>query len=119
MTGPPPPSRKPYEPPYAALRVADTASPDKVEPQPASAAHDMPPADGFGREAEKLEQLRAALWAAFEAGPAAGIPATLIDLTIAYTNALRLELNLLGLRWHRLPQGMGQRVSAAQPRSKP
>ena len=45
-------------------------------------------------EAAKLQSLRSALWDAFEAGPDGGLPNTLIDLTIAYTNALRLQLNL-------------------------
>ena len=62
-------------------------------PTPDDQARDKA-AQEFADEAVKLKQLREALWAAFEAGPAAGLPNTLIDLTIAYTNALRLQLNL-------------------------
>lgn len=94
MTGQPSHMRKPYEaPPYASLRkteaVASTVKTGMDGPSlPAAAAND------FQIEAEKLKQLREALWAAFEAGSEGGLPNTLIDLTIAYTNALRLQLTL-------------------------
>jgi hypothetical protein len=94
MTGHPSHMRKPYEaPPYASLRKTEAvASTVKTEMDgaslPAAAVND------FQVEAEKLKQLREALWAAFEAGPEGGLPNTLIDLTIAYTNALRLQLSL-------------------------
>lgn len=48
-------------------------------------------------EGERLRALREALWSAFEAGPAAGLPNVLIDLTMAYTSSLRLQLNLKAL----------------------
>ncbi len=58
------------------------------------------PVDRYAAEREQLAQLRAALWAAFEAGPGA-VPSSLVDLTMAYTSALRLELNLMA--WPRAP----------------
>lgn len=64
------------------------------------------PATGeFTREAERLHALREALWGAFEAGPDAGLPDTIIDLTMAYTGSLRLQLTLRSLAWRKtLPQ---------------
>ena len=94
MTGNSSQQRKPYDPtPYASLRSADAA---KDEPKAISSDDiaKVAAANEFTAEAEKLRLLRQALWAAFEAGPEAGLPNTLIDLTIAYTNALRLQLNL-------------------------
>ena len=86
--------RKPYDStPYASLRSSDgdREQPNSVKPD--DRARDAAALE-FAAEADKLKQLRGALWAAFEAGPEAGLPNTLIDLTIAYTNALRLQLNL-------------------------
>lgn len=114
MSVPPSHIRKPYDPTsYAALQSREVtesqAPPVKAPPVPPLIAG----TDGFADEAEKLEQLRAALWAAFQAGPEGGLPATLIDLTMAYTNALRLELSLLGLAKPR-PSGLaGTRVPPA------
>ena len=120
MTGSPTQTRKPYETtPYAALRAGDTAtSAATVNTMNQNAAVDPAVPNAFAHEAERLAHLREALWAAFEAGPAAGIPTTLIELTIAYTNALRLELNLMGLGQPRKPQGSGPRISASAPRTK-
>jgi len=89
MTAQPSQPRKPPEWPngpaaYSSLRGTDGGSAEAKQ----VAASD------FEAEAEKLRKLREALWAAFEAGPAAGLPNTLIDLTMAYTGALRLQLNL-------------------------
>ena len=80
---------------YAALKSdADGHEPVPVSiPPPIIGAE---PTDVYLQESEKLAQLRAALWQAFQAGPAVALPAALIDLTVAYTSALRLELNLLG-----------------------
>ncbi len=61
-------------------------------------------------ETEKLESLKSALFVAFEQAPKAGIPTGLVDLVAAYTNALRLQLTLMGYR--ALPQRA--KVSAAQ-----
>ena len=106
MTGNSSQQRKPYDPtPYASLRSADAL---KDEPKVANSddSAKVAAANEFAAEAEKLKLLREALWAAFEAGPEAGLPNTLIDLTIAYTNALRLQLNL-------------RSVSARQAQSRP
>lgn len=85
-------TRKPYETaPYASLRPAAGTGPKAAEP-----SAEAPPND-IAAEGDKLRALREALWAAFEAGPAAGLPNTLIDLTMAYTSALRLQLNLRAL----------------------
>lgn len=88
MTGNPSQTRKPFDTaPYASLRAAD-----------GSQSHASDAAAGeLASEGNKLKALREALWAAFEAGPAAGLPNTLIDLTMAYTGALRLQLNLKAL----------------------
>ena len=94
MTGNSSQQRKPYDTtPYASLRGADSLADAPKATRPDERARDMA-AQEFAAEADKLKALREALWAAFEAGPAAGLPNTLIDLTIAYTNALRLQLNL-------------------------
>lgn len=93
MTGQPPHMHKPHDAtPYASLRQSDAGVGAKQASASEPRSHDA--ANDFAAEAEKLKQLREALWAAFEAGPAAGLPNTLIDLTMAYTNALRLQLNL-------------------------
>jgi hypothetical protein len=90
MTGQSAPLRKPYDAtPYAALRETDSVA---AKGSPAAAAGAV--AHHFQAEIDKLEGLRAALWSAFEAGPEAGLPNTLIDLTMAYTSALRLQLTL-------------------------
>lgn len=91
--------RKPYSStPYAALEPGAEPPPQVLKAAPRA----PPPVDPFLKaEAEKLAQMRDALWAAFRAAPEAGLPADLIDLTIAYTGALKLELSLLGL--YRLP----------------
>ena len=78
---------------YASLRGADADGAPPRSAKPDDRTRDLA-ANEFAAEADKLKALREALWAAFEAGPAAGLPNTLIDLTIAYTNAFRLQLNL-------------------------
>ena len=47
-------------------------------------------------EADKLENLKQALYAAFVAAPKAGIPTALVDLAATYTSALRLQMSLRG-----------------------
>ena len=97
MNGSPLQTRKPYDTaPYATLRPPDVAAEDKSAP-PANQPLNETALNSFAQETEKLQALRQALWAAFEAGPDGGVPTTLIDLTIAYTNALRLQLNLKSL----------------------
>lgn len=95
MTGNPSQTRKPYDAaPYASLRQTEAAA-ASAKGDMAGAAHEG--AGEFAQEGDKLSQLRGALWSAFVAGPDAGLPNTLIDLTMAYTNALRLQLNLKAL----------------------
>jgi len=98
MTGQPSHQRKPPDwpngpAPYSSLRGTDAGTPE-VKAAAGSERTKEAAANDFDAEAEKLKALREALWAAFEAGPAAGLPNTLIDLTMAYTGALRLQLNL-------------------------
>ena len=98
MTDSSSPIRKPPDWQNGSTSYASLHAPDTGSGAPKPSAGDAParptaPND-FAVEADKLRQLREALWAAFEAGPEAGLPNTLIDLTIAYTNALRLQLNL-------------------------
>lgn len=94
MTGQPSHMRKPYEaPPYASLRKTEAVA-NTVKTGMDGASLPAAAVNDFQIEAEKLKQLREALWVAFEAGPDGGLPNTLIDLTIAYTNALRLQLTL-------------------------
>src|SRR5689334_21923740 len=68
---------------YAPLRSPPEARPD---------------AGYLASETEKLENLKHALFTAFQDAPRAGIPTGLVDLVSAYTNALRLQLNLMGYR---------------------
>jgi hypothetical protein len=88
----------PSSAPYAALQ------PGGAMPAPASA----PGGDtlaallkqstaprGLIDEALKLEDLKSALWAAFQSAPETGIPGPLIDLASVYTNTLRLQLSLI------------------------
>jgi len=98
MTGQPSQQRKPPDwpngqAPYSSLRGSDAGS-SEAKTAPITERTKEATANDFDAEAEKLKALREALWAAFEAGPAAGLPNTLIDLTMAYTGALRLQLNL-------------------------
>ena len=81
--------------PYAALHAAP-------EKDAARARGDAPvqgaPAepDYLMAEADKLESLKQALYAAFVAAPKAGIPTALVDLAATYTSALRLQMSLRG-----------------------
>lgn len=98
MTGQPSHQRKPPDwpngsTPYSSLRSSDTGFTEAKSAVGVERTRDGA-ANDFDAEADKLKALREALWAAFEAGPAAGLPNTLIDLTMAYTGALRLQLNL-------------------------
>jgi hypothetical protein len=53
--------------------------------------------DYLTAEADRLESLKEALFAAFTAAPKLGIPTALVDLAAAYTSALRLQMSLRGL----------------------
>jgi len=87
MTSTPNQTRKPYDgAPYASLRFADAPRSDV----PTNVDSDLQ------TEGERLRAMRDALWSAFEASPSAGLPNVLIDLTMAYTNSLRLQLSMKG-----------------------
>ena len=96
MTAPPSQSQKAGDTSlYASLRsplAANTQDAQRSSNDPAAV-----PSPGFTAEREKLQMMRDALWDAFEAGPDAGLPTILIELTNSYTNSLRLQLNLKSL----------------------
>lgn len=111
MTGDPSQARKPYEhAPYASLRAPERAS--QGQSDPLGSTHEAA-ANEMQSEAERLRALREALWAAFDAGPAAGLPNVLIDLTMAYTSSLRLQLSLKALS----TRGPAAKSRAAAPSS--
>lgn len=62
-------------------------------------------------ETERLGALKGALWASFQASPMSPVRAPIVDLTMAYTDALRLELKLRAA-------GKEQRSAAAKALSK-
>lgn len=106
MTEGPHHMRKPYDPTgYSTLR-----GPDSNRAEDGNGAQPVKPSSGeLATETDRLRSLREALWHAFEAGPAAGLPNTLIDLTMAYTGSLRLQLNLRALA------NRGPQVKASPP----
>jgi hypothetical protein len=115
-------NRKPYEQAaYSTLNNGDDGATPAQQPSVSvsKAASEPPSSDYYVQEAGKLEQLRAALWEAFQSGPAVCIPAALIDLTVAYTSALRLELNLLGCSKPNPINSKGIRGLPAALRDKP
>jgi hypothetical protein len=85
--------RQPPNTPYAALHGA--ADKDAKPRGDAPIAPVEP--DYLTIEADKLENLKQALYAAFIAAPKAGIPTALVDLAATYTSALRLQMSLRGL----------------------
>lgn len=62
-------------------------------------------------ETERLGALKGALWASFQAAPMSPVRAPIVDLTMAYTDALRLELKLRAA-------GKEQRSAAAKALAK-
>ena len=101
--------------PYAALHAAPDKGAAKARADaPAQAA----PAetDYLAIEAGKLENLKLALYAAFEAAPKAGIPTALVDLAATYTSALRLQMTLRGLS--SMPARSAKAPIFAVPRTK-
>lgn len=82
--------------PYANLHAAS-------EPDAGKARVDAPPQtaptepDYLTAEADRLESIKLALFAAFAAAPKLGIPTALVDLAATYTSALRLQMTLRGL----------------------
>jgi len=82
--------QRPSSPPYSALRAVGD---DRGAARGATA---QPDAAYLTEETEKLESLKRALFDAFLAAPSSGIPTPLVDLAATYTNALRLQLTLMG-----------------------
>jgi hypothetical protein len=82
--------------PYANLHAASEPDAGKARVDaPAQTAPTEP--DYLTAEADRLESIKLALFAAFTAAPKFGIPTALVDLAAAYTNALRLQMSLRGL----------------------
>lgn len=97
MTAPPSQTQKAGDPsPYSSLRPSLAANTQDAQSS-LNASSPASPSPGFMAELEKLQELRDALWDAFKAGPDAGLPTILIELTNSYTNSLRLQLNLKSL----------------------
>ena len=86
--------------PYAALKPADDGEPPKASRDPAASQAAAGPApaepDYLAAEADKLENLKQALYSAFVAAPKTGIPTALVDLAATYTSVLRLQMTLRG-----------------------
>jgi hypothetical protein len=85
--------RQPPNASYAAMHAAPDKHAAKVPTAvPAQTAAAEP--DHLGAEADKLENLKQALYEAFIAAPKSGIPTALVDLAAAYTSVLRLQMSL-------------------------
>ncbi|WP_287389526.1 hypothetical protein [Ralstonia sp.] len=86
--------------PYAALKPPADGDAAKAQREPASPAGlSAAPAaetDYLAAEADRLENLKQALFQAFVAAPKTGIPTALVDLAATYTSALRLQMTLKG-----------------------
>lgn len=96
MNTSPPQTNKPGDhSPYASIRSPQ--GPATSDGAPAPAALPSPSSPGFAAELAKLQEMRDALWEAFKAGPDAGLPTILIDLTNCYTNTLRFQMNMKAL----------------------
>ena len=78
---------KPAPSPYAALNGARRDAAADALPADAEAAR-------LGAETERLAALKRALWDSFQVAPQSPVRAPIVDLTMAYTDALRLELML-------------------------
>lgn len=73
--------------PYAALNGARTGASPEAAPSDAEAAR-------LVAETERLAALKRALWDSFQVAPQCPVRAPIVDVTMAYTDALRLELRL-------------------------
>ena len=106
--------RQPANTPYAALHAAPDKDAAKAHPgAPAPSARVEP--DYLASEADRLEELKQALFTAFVAAPKAGIPTALVDLAAAYTSALRLQMALRG--YSAMPARSAKAPMFATPRS--
>lgn len=86
--------------PYAALKPPADGDAEKVRRDPTSLAgpstSPVAETDYLAAEADRLENLKQALFQAFVAAPKSGIPTALVDLAATYTSALRLQMTLKG-----------------------
>ena len=86
--------------PYAALKPPADGDAVKAQRDPATPAGPTTTlaaeTDYLAAEADRLENLKQALFQAFVAAPKTGIPTALVDLAATYTSALRLQLTLRG-----------------------
>ena len=93
MSAPSPPNQKTADSsPYSSLRSSAPADQPDTPPTPHAPPAAAP--SSFAAEFAKLQELREALWEAFKAGPDAGLPTMLIELTNCYTNTLRFQMNM-------------------------
>ena len=83
------------QPQYAALHAAPDKDAAKV-PGDAPAQSASVESNYLAIEADRLENLKLALYAAFVDAPKTGIPTALVDLAATYTSALRLQMSLRG-----------------------
>ena len=83
--------------PYANLHSASEADAGKARAADTPAQSAPTESDYLTAEADRLESIKLALFAAFTAAPKLGIPTALVDLAATYTSALRLQMTLRGL----------------------
>ena len=79
---------KPAPSPYAALNGARD---DQMQAAPLAAD---PETARLAAETDRLAALKRALWESFQVAPQSPVRAPIVDVTMAYTDALRLELRL-------------------------
>jgi hypothetical protein len=93
--------------PYAALKPPADGDAVKAQRDPATPAGPTTTlaaeTDYLAAEADRLENLKQALFQAFVAAPKTGIPTALVDLAATYTSALRLQMTLKG--YASMPKG--------------
>lgn len=77
--------------PYSALGAAPEARQDEIKRVGGEAEAE---AALLRAETERLALLKKAMWESFQAAPLSPVRAPVIDLVMAYTDALRLELKL-------------------------
>jgi hypothetical protein len=83
-------AQQPRPPPtYASLNGSTSRSEPATEAAPVD-----PETSRLASETERLGALKGALWASFQADPTSAVRAPIVDVTVAYTDALRLELKL-------------------------
>ncbi len=78
---------RPASAPYATLNGS-------AEREPVESVQPDPETNRLSSETERLAALKGALWASFQAEPASVERPPIVDVTMAYTDALRLELRL-------------------------